>query len=128
MDYSYYCKWHKCFCNYYGLLNTKNIIIWNEDQQRFLWNGEGLFAYGENESGEMDFNTFVRLNDQGLLFQRLLDAGTENEYTETPLSLTWSGLNISGQKGAININSTYGLQVFDDQACSTRENSNWKTV
>lgn len=98
-----------------GLLNTKNIIIWNEDQKRFIWNAEGLFAYREDVTGSTDFNTFVRLNQDGLLFQRVIDAGTPEAFTETPIALTWDGLVISSQRGAVTLTSDYGLRVFDDQ-------------
>jgi len=99
-----------------GLIDTKKISIWNSNQIRFSWISEGLFAYGIAESGETDFNTFVRLNDEGLLFQRLINAGTVDEDTITELSLTWEGLEINGQEGAIKLTSLNGLQVFDATA------------
>lgn len=92
-----------------GVLDTKEINIWNSNQVRFTWIAEGLFAYGLNEgTGATDFDTYVRYNDQGLVFKR---AGQTNP----EVSLTWAGLEIQGQDGSVKLTSDYGLQVFDAQ-------------
>lgn len=95
-----------------GQIDTKKLIIYNASQPRFAWTADGLFAYGYKFSGETDFDTFVRMNEAGLLFQRLIDGGTGDERAETELSLTWEGLAMGVQGDSLRITSEFGLQVF----------------
>ena len=97
-----------------GSIDTKKITIWNasEGRIRFRWDEEGLVAYGDkNDTGQevqTDFNTYVKLNQQGLRF--ITKQGT-NEASS--VSLGWTGLNISAQNGAITLNGQRGLLVTD---------------
>ena len=96
-----------------GDIDTRNISIWNstEDQIRFVWNDEGLIAYGdkfgETESSVststqnlIDYNKFVKFNQHGLKFD---DNG------RSALSLGWNGLKISTQNNSLNLDADKGL-------------------
>ena len=96
-----------------GSLDTKQITIWNssERQARFVWNEQGLFAYGdkfgESESTSastyqelIDYNKYVRYNQEGLEF---------NDNGISALSLGWQGLKIQAQEGALELNAINGL-------------------
>lgn len=92
-----------------GQIDTKYIRILSGDQTRFQWNESGLYAFGSGEATEegtisIDTNTYVRLNENGLLFQQ---EGKEL------LSLGWDGLRIGAQDGAVQISSTNGLEVYN---------------
>jgi hypothetical protein len=96
-----------------GNLNVKNLMIWNEDQFRFLWDADGIKAYGELYDGETDYNKYVKLNDRGLKFVYNRDDVFGNPQEIATVSLNWDGLLISGQSGAIQLNGDYGLIVED---------------
>lgn len=108
-----------------GVIDTKNIQIWNTSQPKFYWNDKGLFAYGSNN------NQYVKFNQDGLV--ATLDGGNTYEF-----SLTWAGLQIgkhsvsglqtdlnnlqSGINNSVQLNSLYnkvkistsqGIQIYD---------------
>ena len=94
-----------------GNIDTKNINIWNasEGQIRFIWNEQGLFAYGATGvSGEstssakdfVDYNKYVKYSYDGLQFS---DNG------RSALSLGWDGLSIDTQSGALRLDADDGL-------------------
>ena len=95
-----------------GSLDTKQITIWNssEKQARFIWNEQGLFAYGdkfgENTSTStsykelIDYNKYVKFNQEGLEF-------TDNG--KSALSLGWQGLKISAQENNLVLDANKGL-------------------
>ena len=94
-----------------GQIDTKFIRILSGDQTRFQWNESGLYAFGDdttvsstNNALNIDTTTFVRFNENGLLFQQ---KGTEL------LSLDWNGLRIGAQNGAVRISSEDGFEVYD---------------
>ena len=103
-----------------GNIDTKQINIWNasEQQVRFVWNDQGLFAYGDKFSLStngsvksittqqqlIDYNKFVKFNQNGLEFK-------END--RSALKLNWTGLNISAQDGALELNASDGLTLKD---------------
>ena len=94
-----------------GQIDTKFIRILSGDQTRFQWNESGLYAFGDdttvsstNNALNIDTTTFVRFNENGLLFQQ---KGTEL------LSLDWNGLKIGAQNGAVRISSEDGFEVYD---------------
>ena len=102
-----------------GNIDTKNISIWNasEGQVRFIWNEEGLFAYGEKGmAGDssnkiqdfIDYNKFVKFSYNGLEFQ-----DTEGDIVRSALSLGWDGLKISAQNNSLELNATQGLIIKD---------------
>lgn len=102
-----------------GNIDTKNISIWNasEGQVRFIWNEEGLFAYGEKGiAGDssnkiqdfIDYNKFVKFSYNGLEFQ-----DTEENIVRSALSLGWDGLKISAQQGSLELNAAQGLIIKD---------------
>ena len=102
-----------------GSLDTKQITIWNasEKQARFIWNEEGLFAYGDKFGDEIevegastyqeliDYNKYVKFNQEGLDFR---------DYNKSGLTLGWQGLNIYTQNGALQLDANNGLELKDD--------------
>ena len=98
-----------------GTIDTKQIKIYNNEFQRFLWDGQGIHAYKElyDATGTLigtDFNTFVSYNEDGLIFKRKLEDGTEL----TELQLGWDGLSLGAQNDVIKLTSEKGLLVSDD--------------
>ena len=94
-----------------GQIDTKFIRILSGDQTRFQWNESGLYAFGDdttvsstNNALNIDTTTYVRFNENGLLFQR---KGTEL------LSLDWNGLRIGAQNNSVRITSENGFEVYD---------------
>lgn len=53
-----------------GHIDTRQIQLWNSSQPRFLWNENGIYAYGLN-NGVTDYNTYVLFNQDGLKFRAL---------------------------------------------------------
>ena len=102
-----------------GSIDTKQITIWNssEKQARFVWNEQGLFAYGDKFGTStttetsyqelIDYNKYVKYNQNGLEF---------NDNGNSALSLGWQGLKIQAQKEALELNADKGLilQQWDD--------------
>lgn len=87
-----------------GRLNTEKIFIYSGDQVRFAWKADGLFAYDQQESGETNYQKFVRLNEDGLLYSqngaRIVDLG-------------WNGLYIGAQDGSLQISGSSGLTIYN---------------
>lgn len=54
-----------------GKLDTRQIQIFNSSEPRFMWNENGLYAYGQN-NGKTDFETYVLYNENGLRFRQLM--------------------------------------------------------
>lgn len=54
-----------------GTLDTRQIQIFNSSEPRFVWNENGLYAYGEDKDGYTDYNTYVVYNHKGLNFRSL---------------------------------------------------------
>lgn len=53
-----------------GHIDTRQIQLWNSSQPRFVWNENGIYAYGLN-NGVTDYNTYVLFNQDGLNFRTL---------------------------------------------------------
>lgn len=92
-----------------GQIDTKYIRILSGDQTRFQWNESGLYAFADDttateSSGKinLDVSTFVRFNEEGLLFQK---------NNQRLLSLDWTGLHIGAQDDAVRITSENGFEV-----------------
>ena len=54
-----------------GKLDTRQIQIFNSSEPRFLWNENGLYAYGQN-NGKTDYETYVLYNENGIKFRQLM--------------------------------------------------------
>lgn len=54
-----------------GHIDTRQIQLWNSSQPRFLWNENGIYAYGLDEDGITDYNSYVLFNQDGLNFRTL---------------------------------------------------------
>ena len=100
-----------------GNIDTKNINIWNasEGQIRFIWNEQGLFAYGSKgipgtttnaPQDFVDYNKYVKFNQDGLQF---------NDNGKSALSLTWKGLSIDAQSGALRLDADNGLVLKENR-------------
>lgn len=94
-----------------GQIDTKYIRILSGDQTRFQWNADGLFAFADKAASAapssglvIDTTTFVRLNEEGLLFQN---------NGQSLLSLGWDGLKIGAQDGSVRITSENGIEVYN---------------
>ena len=85
-----------------GMIDTKQLQIWNSDQPKFFWDDEGLFAYGDNDG------QWIKFGQDGLYFTR--DDGQTFD-----LVLNWAGLMI-GNKTAQEI------QDAIDQAAANTNN------
>ena len=100
-----------------GNIDTKQVNIWNasERQVRFVWNEQGLFAYGDKfganndpytttsittEQDLIDYNKFVKFNQEGLDF---------TDHDKSALKLGWTGLRIQTQNESLNLNADKGL-------------------
>lgn len=51
-----------------GLIDTKQVQVWNSDQPRFFWDDSGLYAYASDWTGETDFNKYIKFYENGILF------------------------------------------------------------
>lgn len=100
-----------------GNIDTKQVNIWNasERQVRFVWNEQGLFAYGDKfgvtdnpdgttnittEQDLIDYNKFVKFNQEGLDF---------TDHNRSALKLGWNGLKIQTQNESLNLDAETGL-------------------
>jgi len=94
-----------------GNIDTKNINIWNasEGQVRFIWNEQGLFAFGaDGVTGTsastvqdfIDYNKYIKFNQEGLRF---------NDGKRSALSLGWDGLKMDTLEGALRLDANEGL-------------------
>ena len=106
-----------------GHIDTQQVYIYNasQDQMRFIWNRDGLFAYGDkfNASDEyisqttdidsdtelIDYDKYVKLNEQGLEF---------NDHGKSALKLGWKGLNIQTQNNALSLDADNGLSIQNE--------------
>ena len=52
-----------------GSLDTRVINIFNSSEPRFMWNEQGLYAYGLLSNGLTDYDSYVRYNHEGLHFR-----------------------------------------------------------
>lgn len=92
-----------------GIIDTKTIQIWNAQEPRFLWDANGLIAYGLDANNRTDFHSRISFNHNGLIFSRNINQD------KAELSLTWDGLAINLQDGAVKIGSGAGIVIEDNQ-------------
>lgn len=85
-----------------GVIDTKLLQIWNSSQPRFKWNADGLYAFGDDGSGNVDTNKYIKFNEDGFFFT--LDGGLTYE-----AAWTWGGLVIGGIS-AEDLESVQGSQ------------------
>lgn len=88
-----------------GQLDVNKIRVFAGDNIAFQWNGEGIFAYKQNEN-KVDLNTYVKYSDKGLQF-------ISNNHTAVDLG--WNGLLISTQDGSTELTGKYGLVIYDGE-------------
>lgn len=94
-----------------GLLDTKNLQIWNSNEPRFFWNSDGLYAYGAGGNGAIDKNKWIRFNKDGIYFT--LDNGSTFESV-----WNWDGLKI-GRRTAEEINQNLDDTIFSSTITKT---------
>ena len=100
-----------------GSVNTRNITILDGENPSFRWDAAGISAFGQNQDGTYDLNTYVRYDKYGLY-------GVQNgqDYAATSLDdvkenasfgLTWDGFFIKNKyrDGYVSISSTDDFQV-----------------
>lgn len=96
-----------------GQLDVNKIRVFAGDNIAFQWNGEGIFAYKQNEeTGSVDLNTYVRYSDKGLQFV---------SGKHTAVDLGWNGLLISTQDGSTQLTGKYGLTIYDGKPKNDEE-------
>jgi len=92
-----------------GMIDTKQLQIWNSDRPKFFWSEDGLYAYGDTD------NKWIRFNELGIYFT--LDNGVTFEAV-----WNWTGLMI-GNKTAQQIKDAVNQtnqNVLDITAVSGR--------
>lgn len=89
-----------------GRLNTEKINIYSGDQIRFMWNGEGLFAYADDKVDDIQgyITSYICYNQDGLIFY---------ENSRPTVSLSWNGLYIGAQDGSVELDGTNGLTMYN---------------
>lgn len=125
-----------------GSINTGKITIWDENNPRFIWNPDGLFAYAETPDGYTNYSRYVKYNSDGLIAKNgdtvLFDinANTGNAYFAGQISANsliigaeynqtldnvitnaggvkpGNGAYVDGNKQLLAINTYNGLTVF----------------
>lgn len=88
-----------------GKLDTRQIQIFNSSEPRFMWNENGLYAYGQN-NGRTDFETYVLYNENGIKFRQLMKSNKKVILPNIVKSPTFANL------GDWNLSSTDN-NVFD---------------
>ena len=91
-----------------GQIDTSVIRILSGGETAFQWNAEGLYSYrniGENGESKYDNKSYVKLNEDGLLY--MLDGAPQ-------LELGWNGLKIEGANGHIKLTGENGLQMLNE--------------
>ena len=93
-----------------GRLDTEKINIYSGDQVRFSWNADGLNAYSQYETGETNYNKFIRFNQDGLLY-------SQNNFKSVELG--WNGLYLGAQDGSVELTANNGLAVYNGDINNT---------
>lgn len=114
-----------------GQIDAGKINITSGNGYVFRWDADGLNAY-YNQQGTVNQAQYVRFNQYGLfgtmvgstLDQLLQDAVAANKSYDEQLqivkenstfSLTWEGLYLQSQDGAVGLDPIGGLQVFNPE-------------
>lgn len=87
-----------------GQLDTNMIRIYNGNNLAFQWNSEGLYAYATDDLDRPDLSTYVRYSQDGLQYVK---------GNFTAVDLGWNGLNIAAQDGAVTLNGSDGLTIYN---------------
>ena len=90
-----------------GNLDTQQVQIANGTEPRFLWNEEGIHAYGQDENEKTDYNTYVLLNETGLKFRQLTQANNAFALPNAVQSPSFEDSDVW------SYSSTDGVGVFD---------------
>lgn len=98
-----------------GKLDTRQIQIWNSSQPRFLWNENGIYAYGENTNKQTDFNTYVLYNQNGLQFRQLVVRNEGTQFTNLIQNPNFVG-NYTNQ-WSTDENATLDIEQAGDYNC-----------
>lgn len=77
-----------------GRIDTEKINIYSGDQIRFTWNAEGIIAYDVTGYGAINFDKFVKYNEDGLsLIQKSGDSLIKL------VEVSWEGFKIRNKAG-----------------------------
>lgn len=101
-----------------GHLDINSLSIWNKNEPRFNWDATGIYAYGNQENGLTDYNSFVVFNADGLKFRELVNFSglssikLENQVVSQNLS-SWSGVDEDDDiLDTIIDSSNYGVTFY----------------
>ena len=126
-----------------GAINTKAISIFNEGYSNFIWDKDGITAYGQSTivndktttNGEKKTNghTYVRFNQYGLFFVEgsdVFDQSLEELQNKASgkisseiksyilnnasVAITYDGFSINGADRKVRFTSADGIQMFDE--------------
>ena len=100
-----------------GRIDTEKVNIYSGDQIRFTWKADGLFAYSQFDNGMTNFDRFVRMNEDGLLYE---DNGFKS------VELGWNGLYIGAQDGSVELTAKNGLVMYDDDVTNPNRVARFK--
>ena len=93
-----------------GQLDVEKIRIFAGNNIAFQWNGEGIFAYKQTETG-VDENVYVKYSSKGLQF--VSGKKSDGEQDNVMVDLGWNGLLISTQEGATELTGDLGLTIYN---------------
>lgn len=106
-----------------GQIDAEKINIMTNGSYSFRWDGGGISAF-RDDGGSYNVNSYVRFNQYGLYgtdigqaLDGMLDGASFDQaieilQDEANWSLTWAGLNLKSQNGAVSLTPTGGLEVF----------------
>lgn len=99
-----------------GKLDTRQIQIWNSSQPRFLWNENGIYAYGQDSNNNTDYNTYVLYNQDGLQFRQLVERTNGTQFTnllqKPDFSAGYESFWTTDQNATLDIEVSSGYNVL----------------
>lgn len=103
-----------------GSINTQNITVLDGDNPSFRWDANGISAFGYNEDGSFDLNTYVRYDKYGIYGiqngEDYIASSLEDIKDKANFGLTWDGFFIKNRyrNGYVSISSTDDFQVVEN--------------
>lgn len=98
-----------------GKLDTRQIQIWNSSQPRFLWNENGIYAYGEDKNKQTDYNTYVLYNQNGLQFRQQVIRTEGTKFTNLIQNSNFLGTYTN--QWSTDTNATLDISKIGDYNC-----------
>lgn len=91
-----------------GVVNTGKVAIMNGNEEKFLWDANGINAFGDKDSGSGE-RPFVRFDKYGLYGIKDKDGAAYRAVSldaimnDSTFALTWEGLRVVGDSGVVRI-------------------------